>query len=331
LVKDGAGNEKKKVAKRKKKRLPIGRARMRQLALDSEDMTHADATVDLKMPLVKILRIHPQLRAEWKRGRFLRDVKLIASKSDSVSQAALKLGLPSGQALRDMLATDAEVADIWNAGQLQLYVATKDRIFALADGGTSWAVRIVDSFLRSRDERQLQSGDLTRVTSKQLTELTGKTDQTIYNWRTKYGLTRNADKTFDLHIFFPWLEEFVLQKMAHGKDPADALDRLKAAKTEKLQMEIAAHRGRLLDRAEVLMGLTSWVQNVHMFCSRKTEELARLCYGQPRGQVMEILKRFFAELETEMVKVPAELRLPESLEKQFVELLKLLEGKTNES
>ena len=323
----------KKTAKRRKgrirKRLPISRARLRQLAFDSEDIVHADAAIDLKMSLVKIFRLHPQLRAEWKRGRFLRDVKMIASKSDSVSQAAVTLGLPGEQAFRDMLAADVELADIWKEGQLELYLATKARIFALADDGTSWAVRIVDNFLRSRDDRQLQSGDLTRVTSKQLADLTGKTVQTIYDWRTKHGLTRNNDRTFDLHIFISWFEEFILGKMAHSKDPGGALDRLKVVKAEKLEMELAAHRGRLLDQAEVEMGQIAWFQNALTFCSRRTEELARLCYGQPREKIMEVLRRFFFELKTEMVKVPEELRLPASIEKELARILMQLKSNEN--
>ena len=54
--------------------------------------------------------------------------------------------------------------------------------------------------------------EFSHITVHQLAEITSKTIQTIYRWRVKCGLPRNADKTFDLRVFFLWYEEFILKK-----------------------------------------------------------------------------------------------------------------------
>lgn len=57
--------------------------------------------------------------------------------------------------------------------------------------------------------------EFSHITTSQLVEITGKSIHTIYNWRTKCGLPRNIDKTFDLRIFFLWYEQFIRKKRRH--------------------------------------------------------------------------------------------------------------------
>ncbi len=78
--------------------------------------------------------------------------------------------------------------------------------FCLADGYGEFYVRL---------EADRQRVNLRRLSVKQMLELTGVSRQTLYNWRTRYSLRRNDDKTFDLAVFLPWLVEFTKQNTKH--------------------------------------------------------------------------------------------------------------------
>lgn len=270
----------------------------------------------------ELFKKYPQLRQAWDRGRFLRNLRGLARTGASISQAAKKLGLANGRVLRKMIDEDAEVGDLWEQTQLEVYIEIKTAIIEAAKAGKADAVRAVESFLLEEKERPMF--DPAHVTVLQLIELTGRARQRIHEWRTKFGLPRNADKTFDLSIFLAWFEEFLLGKASAGKGPAAELDPLKTMKAEKLKVELASHRNELVDRNEVIIGQVAWVQNIKSFCERNNDELSRLCSNQPRKKIAEIHRRFFIELFAETAKYPKELCLPAALGRELVEILKKL-------
>jgi len=160
----------------------------------------------------------------------------------------------------------------------------------------------------------------------QLTEITGKTRQTIYDWHTKFGLPRNADKTFDLSIFLAWHEKFLLKKASMEKKMMAILDPLRAAKVEMIKLEIARLRNKLLDRSEIITGLVARTQIIKSHCERGVWELTRLCHGQTHKKIAEIHRKFFRDLYTKMSRIPRELRLPPAEEKQLVDFFQRLKG-----
>jgi len=309
----------------KRMRLPVEEAELRRLGLECENLTEADAAIKKRKSLKEIFKEHPQLRQAWKRGRFLRNLRGLARTGANVPQAAKKLGLANGRLLRAMIEEDAEVGDLWDQTRLEVYIEIKTAIVEAAKEGKADAVRMVENFLL--DEKERPGFDPSHITILQLTELTGKVRQTIHEWFTKFGLPRNADKTFDLSIFLAWYEEFLLKKAPAGKEPAAALDPLKQIKAEKLKMEMARHRNETLDRNKVMISLVAWAQHVVSFCDRGNVELSRLCVGQPREKIIEIHKRFFQDLHAETARVPKELHLPDAMEKELVAFLNSLKPK----
>jgi hypothetical protein len=313
---------KKKAIKKKRARPPIDEAEVRRLGLECENMTEADAAIRTRRSLPSLLRKYPQLRKAWDRGRFLRNLRGLARTGASVSEAAKKFGFANGRVLQTMLDEDEEVGDLWKQTQLELSIEIKSAIIDAAKEGKADAVRAVENFLL--DEKEQPGTDLTRISILQLVELTGRARQTIHDWYTKFGLPRNADKTFDLSIFLAWFEEFLLKKAAVEKGPAVALDPLKAMKAEKLKVELARHRNEILDRNAVMISLVAWAQHIVSFCDRGNVELSRLCVGQPRDKIIEIHKRFFQDLHAETARVPKELNLPEDKEKELVAFMNSL-------
>jgi len=247
----------------------------------------------------------------------------VASQSPSTSQAAKQLGFTE-RAFRELLGRDEEVADIWHQQQLQLYVTMKGRIFDLAEEGNPWAIKILDDFLQANAGLKANVLEVS-VTTDQLAKLTGKSIRTLHNWRTKYDLPRNADKTFDLRAFFLWYEEFLLKKASGKNASISPLDPLKAAKAEMIKLELEKRRKHLLDRQQVVVGQVSMVYNLKSFCNRSAEKLGRICQNQPRGKIEELMRTWFQEMYLSMAKETGYLELPPAMEKEFVDFLQRLD------
>lgn len=304
----------------------ISQTEIKQLALECENMTQADSrkdhiTRDTKS-LSEILDKHPKLKAAWDRGRFLRNLRDLARTGASVTQAAKKLRLANGRVLRAMIEEDIEVGDLWEQTQLEIYIEIKTAIIEAAKEGKADAVRAVENFLL--EEKESPEFEASHITTLQLTELIGKTRKTIHEWHTKYGLPRNADKTYDLSIFFSWYEDFLLRKISLGEKPGTVLDPLRAMRAEKLRVELASHKNQLVDRNEVVIQQVAWCQNLITICERNVEELARLCCNQPREKIREIHRVFFRELHAAAVNVPKALHLPAAQEKKLKKILQEL-------
>lgn len=321
-----------KAGKKRRSRLPMREAKVRWLALECENLTEANATIMTRKSLADILKKHPQLKEAWDRGRFLREVRDVASQSPSTSQAAKQLGFTE-RAFQELLGQDEEVKDIWHQQQLQLYVTVKGRIFDLAEEGNPWAIKILDDFLQANAGLKANALEVS-VTTNQLAELTGKSIRTIHNWRTKCGLPRNIDKTFDLRIFVLWYEGFLLKKASRENASISPLDPLRAAKAEMIKLELEKRRKQLLDRQKVVVWQVQWAQNLKTYCNRGAEELSGRCQNQPQKKIKETFDVWFREMYLSFTKLPTCLELPPEKEKELVDFLQRLNpqgdgGETN--
>ena len=269
-------------------RPPLREAEVRKLALRCEDVADADSEIRTRSPLVLILKRYPRLKKAWDRGRFLRWLREVASQAPSIAQAASHLGF-SEQKFQELLDEDLEIADIWKKEQLKLYVETRRQVFELAADEVPWAKKCIYDLMTKHPEAGLKANILEiGVTTDQLSQLTKKSIQTIYNWIKKFNLPRNANKTFDLSIFIAWYEEFLLKKSSGGNAAVTPLDPLKQVKAERIRLELQKSRKELLNRDEVIAGQITWFHNILGCFERGVEELTRLCYGQDREKIAEI-------------------------------------------
>lgn len=166
----------KKLSKRKagkRKRLPVYEAEVCRLGYKFENLDDANAALKkqgLHRPLKNILEEYPRLQRAWDRGQFLRNLKAFAKKGFSVSKAAKKLGLASGQVLQKMIDEDVEVEDVWKQAKFQVYIGRKEkeRSDFLADvrRGDPEAIRKAERFLLG--EKARGGADISRITIIQL-------------------------------------------------------------------------------------------------------------------------------------------------------------------
>jgi DNA-binding transcriptional regulator YiaG len=264
------------------------------------------------------------VKAAFERGQFLRNLNGLAGIAATVSEAAHKLGLVSGEALREILDTDEEAADIWNQTRLNTIIAAKAALLEAAKMGNQQAIRTVENFLREEKRQGQPSADWHHLSQKELCDLLSKTRPTINEWETKNSMPRNADRTYDLFAVLRWYPQFVKSQQTGQMPAADKLRDLKAAEKE---LDLAQRRGELLEREAVIEGLVArWQQVVGAF-GYKRRELANILHGQTIERMDELLARFFEDIQRQWLNVPEFLRLPKDAEAKFLELLESLKEK----
>lgn len=259
----------------------------------------------------KLLDLNPELKAAFERGRFLRNIAEFGGKNYTIPEAGGELGLKSGE-LDKIFATDFEAADIWNQSRLQTLLAIKSKWLEMVGMASPAALKQLEK-LMSRGIVQ-PAADLTHITSKQLQELTRRSRQTVeYEWPKTHGLVRNSDATYNLYVFFPWFEEFVVRTRI-GTSPKQSESAATAEKARKYKMENDERQGRLLPRDKVIAGLTARMQTTLRIFYKALIE-------QKDPYIKQTLERAFEEIRRELAAVPPELKLSEEQTEKMKELL----------
>ena len=324
---------KKKTKRRAKKKQPPRRlsgklsgADAQRLGFVCADLAEADAAFAGVPNLANHFKRHPKIEAAFRRGQFLRALKQFAGVVATVSEAAHKLGLASGEALREILDTDAEAADIWNKTRLDTIVAARQALLDAAKDGNQTAIRTVENYLREEKQAAGPAADLNHLSQKEICELFGVSRVTLNDWEKKNQLPRNSDKTYNVSEMIQWYLQFARSRVSGRTESSDKLRDLKA---EKMELELAESRGRLLDRDGVIAGFVARWQLIIGAFKYKRRELASTVHGQTVERIDDCLARFFEDLQREWLTVPEFLKLPADAEGKFIELLRMLGGDEN--
>ena len=294
---------------------------VRLAALDCESI--AEASEKLKFDLGQ-KRLGKKLRAAWDRGRFLRNVRGLATAAVTIEEAEDTLHIGRGD-LEILFQADHEVADTWNQSRLATVIAVKTALVKNATAGKATAIKELAHSMR-RDIAK-SDVDFTALTLDQVVEFTGYSRQTIHNWVTK-GLKKNANgKTYDSQNLMRWYTEFTLQKTGSpALSKSSVTENLHAEKVLQLQLLNAERRGQLLDRDEVVAGLLVRYQTLVNGLNRKSEEMSVLLANQSSEKIKQVLISAFAEIRSGLCEVPQELQLPPAAADKYKELLMLIEG-----
>ena len=304
------------------RRYTISQVRLRRLGYECEDMAAADVLAGLSRPLAAVIASDEKLAAAWQRGQFLRNLKAKASVVDTVTEAAAALKLQSGQALRDILDTDLEAADIWSQTRLDTRIRVREAMLEAAKDGNQRAISVVENYLKD-DRKQRPAGtDLTKLIQKEIADLFDVSRITVNDWTNKQRCPRNADGSYNLYEVIKWYDKFLKSRTA-GKAPA--ADELRDMKAESIKLDLAERKGQLLAREEVIAGLVARVQAMVGAFTYKRRELASMCHGQTVEGIEDILSRFFEELQRKQLELPEFLEVPENAEKLLQQLFEMLQ------
>lgn len=280
-------------------------SRARKLGLDHEDMTSADASLGRRYDLVGLLAGHPELEAAWRRGRLLRYIRRLGAKGATETEAAheLRIGLVEFQ---ELLRTDIEAASHWNEARLDTVIWLKGQYLEKAAEGNARAMAQVENVLRA--EIAHAQFNLQRVSEPLICEAFGVTRQCLNLWHRERGLPRNAgETTYDLPAVIAWYAGFLRAK--HGAQAVIDTDPLRALKAERMQMDLAADRGELVARDEVVAALVARQQVTVRALERLCEELPPAAEGKTADQIRPIVEGHCRQARTKLCEVPDVLKL----------------------
>jgi len=296
---------------------------VKSLGYECENLTAADDASGLGITLAGLFRYkkYAKLKAAWQRGQFLRNLKALAGVVETVSEAARKLELSSGQELRDILDTDIEAANIWNQTRLDTKIKAREGLIAAAAEGNQAAIRAIENYLRD-DQRPAAGGaDFHKLIQKSVADLFDVDRLTVRNWTDRHNCPRNTDGTFDLASVIRWWKDF--EKRKSGTH-VEASDKLRDLKAEEKKLDLLERQHSLLDREEVIAGLVARAQNMVAAFNYKRRELANMVHNQTIEGVEDILGRFFEDLQRQQLEVPEFLELPEAAAERLKECFELL-------
>lgn len=310
--------------------MPVSAAKIKLLGLECNSITEAnikfdpDGKKDVSY-LVRLLAKHTELQEAWRRGRFLRTLRGLATTGTEKAVAARRLGFNSPDELDDLFANDLEAADIWHISIQDAFIKLQFSFYKSAMDGNQQAIKAMKEIIKSEHVKQINGANFHRVTHKQMLELLNITKSMLYYWRTSCGLKTNDDGTYDLSVFLVWYKQYYEGLAAgKGKKETTTTDPLRAVRAQRLELEIQRQKSQLLDRDEVLAGLLARHQVLITWASHRPDDLGRLCQGQKANRIASLIKKSINELRSNLCNVPSELQLPEDIEKEFIELLRKL-------
>jgi len=320
-------NRKSKIANRKssRRRRTLSVAAAKSLGYEFDSITAADAGSGLDVTLVGLFRYkkYENLKKAFERGQFLRNLAGLAGVVETVSEAARKLGLASGSALREILDTDLEAANLWNQRRLDTKIKAREGLITAAADGNQAAIRAIENYLRD-DQRPASGGpDLHKLMQKDIADLFDVDRLTVRNWAERHNCPRNSDGSYDLASVIRWWRDFEKRRSGTHIEPADKLRDLKA---EEKKLDLMERQHSLLDREEVISGLVARCQAMVGAFNYKRRELANMVHNQTIEGVEDILGRFFEDLQRQQLEVPEFLELPAAAAEKLKECFELLGG-----
>ena len=311
----------------KKKKAPCDPVQVKILAINCSTMAEAEQSLP-KLP--HLITRHKEVAAAWQRGRFLRNLRNLASVAVTVDEAARRLELADPDELHHMIEDDSEVRDTWCQTRQEAVIRIKLALAKTAFEGNQAAIRAVETLLRT--EVPVKMPDTRKLRVADIAIFTGKPRATIYEWINKGHLPIAADKTIDVGSFIRWFEIYItdnmIQKYASKKTDQDS--RLHQLKAEQIERELKRDRHELLPREEFIAGILARHRLLINTMRQKAPQMAQLCQGQKPERVIEIITDCLGDICRELCHVPAEFYLSDPAAKAYQKVLEILKDDFNE-
>ena len=165
-----------------------------------------EKTVDL----CEIIQGKNKLAQAWQRGRFLRNLRNLASVPVTLAEAARRLSLNDADELQTILETDAEAGDTWHQTRYDAFTKIKMVLVKTAFEGNQAAIRAIENFLRAELDHKASGPQRLRIAD--IAALIGRSRHQVYIWAEKNGLPLGTDRTIELKDFVRWFETFTAEK-----------------------------------------------------------------------------------------------------------------------
>jgi hypothetical protein len=298
---------------------------VKMLGINCKTMTEAEQSLP-KLP--DLIAHRKDVAAAWQRGRFLRNLRGLASVAVTVDEAAKRLELADPDELQHMIENDPEVRDTWHQARQEALIHIKLALAKTAFEGNQAAIRAVENLLHA----EMNHRTAPKLTITDIANVTGRSRHLVYNWTQRNNLPLGLDKTIELKDFLKWFETFTVESaVAKFGQKSDQTNQLHQVKAEQIKMEIKRRRHELLPREEVMRGILARHQVLINSMRQKAPQMAQLCQGQESERIIKIITDSLADICRELCQVPAQLCLPEPAAKAYQKVLEILNDEFTKS
>jgi hypothetical protein len=273
--------------------------------------------------LQSLLDGKPKLAAAFARGRFLRQVREIATETLIVDEEVDRFVVPALERGRfvEMLKRDRVVQDIWASGRALAATGPQRGLKRLADAGDARAISIYERLL-TQGPAHVESVDWEDLTPTQLDRATGIKRAQWLRWEKQAGCPRKGNRRYSLRAAIEWLREHEATggvKLEHGLNP------MQAEKFRRYKLENDEAEERLMPCAEVARLLAQRAARLMTLLSEaRANEWAQAHEGKTAEQLKPLYLEAFRSARLTWKEVPDDVPLPERARALLGEVLALL-------
>jgi hypothetical protein len=287
--------------------------------------TLEQAAEKLAVPdLPALLDGKPKLAAAWERGRFLQQVREIATETLIVDEEVDRFFVPALERGRfvELLKRDKALHDVWTSGRALAATGPQRGLKRLADAGDARAMSIYERLL-VQGPAHAESVDWENLTPTQLDRATGINRTQWRRWERKNGCPRKGNRRYSMPAVIEWLRQHEGTggvKLEHGLNPLQVekrrREKLDNDEREGRLMETAQHEADILGRARHLAALLS---------PEQAREWALAFAGKTPSQLEEVILIAFDRIVAEYHQLPEQVILPLAARAKFEEGFQLLQ------
>jgi hypothetical protein len=303
--------------------LPISARRVKALAFQCATLVAAadPKVVGDRVDLVAAIEQHEALRKAWERGEFLRRFRELAATCVDVTELGRELKLEpradAGKLVRDMIAADREVRQIWQQVRYELRRAVwRGRTAAIEAGDlTNTAINKLERLFR--DDEQLSGRmagelDLEHLSTAAIVQALDISRNTLYEWVTSKACPKNADDTYSLRAVLAWWMRYTEEKLvAKAGRPVmpGGIPTLSQVKISRVLREEAEAMGKLIAKEAFVDHLIGQAQFIANTLSRQTAiELGHAGEGRTAPEVTALVEKVFGDIRHKMTALPEAVR-----------------------
>lgn len=138
--------------------------------------------------------------------------------------------------------------------------------------------------------------DIHTVPEDQMCAIIGVTRQTLNRWLREEAMPRNAgETTYDLPAVWIWQESLTKKRCGAGPG-ASKPDRLHDAKAERIELELAARKGKLISLDSVKEGLLAREGSLKAALEHLPEQYSHTLAGKTHQEVQRTLEQICKDL-----------------------------------
>jgi hypothetical protein len=273
-----------------------------------------------------LLEKKPKLAAAFARGRWLRQVRIVASKGIVAEEADrfFEPALARGE-LVERLKRDKALHEVWTSAALEAKLAVREGLIQRARRGEAdvKVMELYERLLVEMPETGAGKVDWENLTPTQLDRATGINRTQWRRWERKNGCPRKANRRYSMPAVIEWLRQHEGTggvKLERGLNPLQVekrrREKLDNDEREGRLMETAQHEADILGRARHLAALLS---------PEQAREWARAFAGKTPSQLEEVILPAFDRIVAEYHQLPEQVILPPAARAKFEEGFQLLQ------